>query len=255
MKEWLYRQYKTSIIGPALVMVEDAEFINKFVKPSVYYAVTDERDYGVTAFTAFGATNVTVAIGHDDEWMLRVTEGVSGNRELENTGDCEDWVRLGYFVDNGNIILIENGLPRFRHESVQAHELSHQWQRECLDMAKIKAQPIPFTKNNDFGVPIDLSDFRVEGHASWVEWKYLIKHGHRKEANELKRMLMNRNDEYGVGFRWFSKLMKIGGKDIYAPDHVNAGMRFRLLKCQLMKNPFAMMELLYGDEATDETTP
>lgn len=244
--EWMLDKYKTSPDGPYLTILEDAEFLNKCMRPEEYHATTDDVDTGVTGFTVMNDVYVDVSLGYDEEMMLRVVNGASGDRVQEHSDDCEDWIRLGYFVENANIIAVENGLPRYRFEQVMAHELTHQWQFENLDFNKVYLEPYPHAVRDNFDLLIDMKNFRLEGHASWVEWKHLKTHGRRREAAKLKRQLMNRNDDYGIGFRWFCSLIRIGGSDKYSKIKRSFLFKLKRLLCQITKNPFALMELYFG---------
>lgn len=257
--EWINDKYKTAPVGPSLCILEDAEFINKAVSPGEYFAVTDDFDSGTSGFTVLTDVPASVEVNVDEELMLRVVSGEAGDRYQEFSDDCEDWVRLGYFVENANIIAIENGLPQFRFEATMAHELSHQWQYENLSKALLYQEPYPGVVKDEFDQEVDMTDFRIEGHASWVQWKYLKTHGKGLEAAKLKRQMKNRNDEYGIGFRWFSELMRVGGTDKYS--RIPRGFKFKLKRLwyQIKKNPFAMMALYFGggfeassEEATDD---
>ena len=247
VKEWISDSYGAAITGPSFNSLEDAEFINKQANPDEYYATTDDRDYGTIAYTSLCSTQADVSLFPDEELMLRVVSGTSGERALSKSSDCEDSVRSGYFTDNANVILIENGLPRFRHESVQAHELTHQWQYEKLSTELVYAEPCPLTIRNDFGQNEDLTQFKLEGQSSWVEWCYLRKHGHFKEAAKLKRSLMNSNNVYGVGFRWFRNLIRIGGTDKYSRIRRSFSFKLKRLKYQILKNPYGLMMLYFGE--------
>ncbi len=244
--EWMTETYKTAPSGPHLCILEDAEFLNKTVKPYEYHATTDDADPGVSGFTVLNDVPVHVTLGYDEELMLRVRSGESGDKAQEHSDDCEDWARLGYFVENANIIAIENGLPGFKFEQVMTHELTHQWQYEKLSFAKVYLEPYPHQVKDEFDTTINMKDFRLEGHSSWLEWEYLRTHGYHKEAAKLKRQLMNRTDEYGIGFRWFCDLIKVGGSDKYSKIKRSPQFKLKRLICQLKRDPFALMELYYG---------
>lgn len=246
--EWMDKRYKTSPDGPSLCILEDAEFLNKYTHPEEYHATTDDHDTGVAGFTVMNDVKTSVNLGLDEEVMLRVISGYAGSKEHPRSDDCEDWVRLGYFVENANIIAVENGMPADMFEHVLAHELTHQWQYEHLDFHKVYLEPYPFTVKDAFDLSVDMTQFRLEGHASWVEWKYMIAHGNLREAAKFRRSMMNRNDEYGIGFRWFNFLMMVGGYDKYSK--IKRGFIFKLKRLfyQIINNPHAMMELYFGKD-------
>lgn len=84
--------------------------------------------------------------------------------------------------DENMKILIENGSPRTHTLSTLAHELTHIWQFERLKVHEYMLE-------------------ELEGFATWVEVDMMTKLGEIPYANMLKEQLLNRQDEYGVGYR------------------------------------------------------
>jgi hypothetical protein len=83
----------------------------------------------------------------------------------------------------GNLtVLIENGSPRVHTLATLAHELTHIWQYEKLAVSSLTLE-------------------EIEGFASWVEVDTMTKIGETPYANMLKGELMQRQDEYGKGYR------------------------------------------------------
>jgi hypothetical protein len=83
----------------------------------------------------------------------------------------------------GNLkVIIENGSPKIYTLSTLAHELTHIWQYVNLDVEK-------------------LTPAELEGFASWVEVHMMTQLGEIPYADMLKQQLLNRQDEYGIGYR------------------------------------------------------
>jgi hypothetical protein len=85
-------------------------------------------------------------------------------------------------ADDNIKVLIENGSPRTHTLSTLAHELTHVWQFDNLKFHEYKLE-------------------EMEGFASWVEIDLLTKIGETRYANKLKENLLQRQDEYGIGYR------------------------------------------------------
>ncbi|SHG06093.1 hypothetical protein [Ornithinibacillus halophilus] len=79
-------------------------------------------------------------------------------------------------------IYIENGAPRLQTLATLAHELTHIWQFDQLNLDVLT-----------------LAD--LEGHASWVEVYFMESIGAYKEAEILNHELLHRDDVYGEGYR------------------------------------------------------
>ncbi|MGG3469072.1 hypothetical protein ABES02_16520 [Neobacillus pocheonensis] len=79
-------------------------------------------------------------------------------------------------------LIVENGSPKIYTLSTLAHELTHIWQYENLDVEKLTVE-------------------ELEGFASWVEVHMMTQMGEIPYANMLKQQLLNRQDEYGTGYR------------------------------------------------------
>jgi hypothetical protein len=91
--------------------------------------------------------------------------------------------------DNQYSILIENGAPKVQTLGTLAHELTHIWQFEHLDL-------------NTFTIE------QLEGHAVWAEIHYLEAIGEHNYAAKLKHQMNSRDDEYGRGYRNLLKLLE-----------------------------------------------
>jgi hypothetical protein len=91
--------------------------------------------------------------------------------------------------DNQYSILIENGAPRAQTLGTLAHELTHIWQFEHLDL-------------NTFSIE------QLEGHSVWAEIHYLEAIGEHVYATKLKNQMMSREDEYGRGYRDLLRLLE-----------------------------------------------
>jgi hypothetical protein len=103
-------------------------------------------------------------------------------------------------------VLVENGSPRNHTLSTLAHELTHIWQFENLQVDQL---------------PIE----ELEGFASWVEVHMMTQIGEVPYANMLKEQLENRQDPYGRGYRLIEEKLSIlpynaTPFDLYVPDEV-----------------------------------
>lgn len=107
----------------------------------------------------------------------------------------------------GNLkVLIENGSPKIQTLSTLAHELTHIWQYENLQVDLLQ---------------ID----ELEGFASWVEVHMMTQMGEIPYANMLKEQLLNRQDPYGRGYRLIEEKLAIlpynaTPFDLYVPEDV-----------------------------------
>ncbi|MHC0035593.1 hypothetical protein [Pseudoneobacillus sp. C159] len=91
--------------------------------------------------------------------------------------------------DNQFTILIENGAPKSQTLGTLAHELTHIWQYEHLDL-------------NQFTLE------QLEGHAVWTEIFYLETIGELRYAKKLKESILAREDKYGRGYREILERLK-----------------------------------------------
>jgi hypothetical protein len=103
-------------------------------------------------------------------------------------------------------VLVENGSPRTYTLSILAHELTHIWQYENLQVDEL-----------------DLEE--LEGFASWVEVHMMTQMGEVPYANMLKEQLDSRQDSYGRGYRLIKEKLSIlpynaTPFDLYVPDEV-----------------------------------
>jgi hypothetical protein len=90
------------------------------------------------------------------------------------------------------IILIEEGAPRRNIISTIVHELTHIWQTNQGLLSKLELE-------------------QIEGHASWVEVDYMKKIGEERYSKMTHKNLLERNDEYGKGYK---KLMSIMDSEV-----------------------------------------
>ncbi len=91
---------------------------------------------------------------------------------------------------DGYTILIESGAPKLVAASTIAHELTHIWQYINWDEKEIHR-----TYDKKESLPV------YEGMATWVEIQYLIFINELAYAKRKEICTMQRDDEYGEGFR------------------------------------------------------
>ncbi|WP_419887262.1 hypothetical protein ACN6MT_17430 [Neobacillus niacini] len=107
--------------------------------------------------------------------------------------------------DDGNLkVLVENGSPRNHTLSTLAHELTHIWQLENLQVDLLQLE-------------------ELEGFASWVEVHMMTQIGEVPYANMLKEQLEKGQDHYGRGYRLIEEKLSIlpynaTPFDLYVPD-------------------------------------
>lgn len=111
--------------------------------------------------------------------------------------DNKSMLILGVAVNKkkkGYKIYLENGAPRISVIATFAHELTHIWQYVNWDNKK--------------GFPECPKEKRLltyEGMAKWVEIQYLYLVGEAATARREEFVTINRNDEYGNGFKLYAK--------------------------------------------------
>lgn len=103
-------------------------------------------------------------------------------------------------------VLVENGSPRLHTLSTLAHELTHIWQYENLQVDQLQME-------------------ELEGFASWVEVHMMTQIGEVPYANMLKEQLEKGQDPYGRGYRLIEEKLSIlpynaTPFDLYVPDEV-----------------------------------
>ena len=162
--------------------------------------------------------------------------------------DVEDMVRSSYYLEETDdpFILIRDGLPYKIYMGILCHEMTHQWQNQALDINKMM-RGTPNDVSDEFGKPVNMSVFRMEGHAEWEKIRYLKAHGPALYARKEALQLRVRKDAYGIGYRWMCKMMRLGGDDMSIS--VNRTLSFILKRnfYQITKNSFALMKLYFGN--------
>lgn len=103
-------------------------------------------------------------------------------------------------------VIIENGSPRTHTLSTLAHELTHIWQFENLQVDEMDME-------------------ELEGFATWVEVHMMTQMGEVPYANMLKEQLESQQDLYGRGYRLMEEKLSIlpynaTPFDLYVPDEV-----------------------------------
>lgn len=92
--------------------------------------------------------------------------------------------------DGRHELFIENGSPRLAAVATMAHELTHIWQFKNWNESQIIAK---YGRRNHLAV--------YEGMASWAQVQYLLYTRDIDYAQRQHAYLMQREDEYGVGYR------------------------------------------------------
>ncbi len=96
---------------------------------------------------------------------------------------------LGFYQPGNHELWIEARGPRNAVQDTMIHELSHAWQFDNVNVRKLKRK-----------YP-DKYLLYLEGHASYMEVDAMRKLGEQEYADYLHNQLMNRDDEYGIGYQ------------------------------------------------------
>ena len=242
VRGWMLRKFNADIDGSFYNYLEDALFVNRFHRNEVI--IIDDVDKGLRALGY-----ASPGYEYDGGLSCGINEEAVGCNFMKIANpDNYDIERTGFHITRNNIrhILINEGYSKDIFLGCQGHELTHQWQFEKLDSDKMY-QNAPSGGYDEYGVPIDLKDFRYEGHAVWTELRYLKSLGLHGLAAKQNRRYLQKRDVYGFGYRWMRNLMIPGARDPYAPDGIHTlGFCFRLLLQQLKRNAFGVMSLYYG---------
>lgn len=83
-------------------------------------------------------------------------------------------------------IYIENGTPYISTLATIIHELTHIWQFSSINMKKMDEET---------------SNLLAEGHAVWSSIEVLKKNGFEVEARNYHNHYLERQDEYGIGYK------------------------------------------------------
>ena len=257
VRKWMSEKHKADICGEFYDYLEDALYINRDDRRAI---VTDDHDLN---FRTLGYA--VPGDNYKHNLLYGLNEEAIGCNSIDNDpkADAYDIERTVHRLEDTHQrhILICDGYPRDGYMGCLCHELVHQWQFENLDFQKL-VDGAPVGGCDEFGVPYKVSAFRYEGHAAWVEVNYLESMGHHKEANARKRMYLEIDDEYGVGYRWLNNLLKVGSVDPYVPKqrHTPEFLK-QLRKLQMKKDVFGIMKLYFGlngitvEAASDDETP
>lgn len=113
------------------------------------------------------------------------------NKTFVPTGNHDGRI-LGVAIKDrsGYSILVENGAPRIQTMLTLAHELTHIWQYLNWNSKVILAK---YTKALELEI--------YEGMAKWAEIQYAFLIGEEETAKREEIITIQRNDEYGRGFR------------------------------------------------------
>jgi len=114
---------------------------------------------------------------------------------------------LGFVDFSGQvpILCIENGSPRMAAITTMAHELTHVWQKANWDEEAVEKR---VGKQN--------MQSTTEGMAVWAQIQYLLQVREHSFAARQLAYALQRNDEYGVGFRVFAEVYPL--REDHLPD-------------------------------------
>lgn len=257
INKWFMKSYGEQVDSQYYNYLEDAERISELANSTTpmldRYIATDDCE----ADGVLGLTPINAKYGDNiDVWTN--AEQVAITAELEQSNETiDDIVRASYLVEdiNRSYILIRNGLPYEQYMGVLAHEMTHQWQIANLDLDKMCTNT-PGNAIDEFSKRIDLTMYRIEGHAEWERITYLKKNGHGRYARKEQKILQATRNAYGIGYIWMKNMMKLGHDDM----RISANRTFSFIMkrnwYQFTKNSFALMRLYFGDiEISKEPEP
>ncbi|MBE6031688.1 MAG: hypothetical protein E7224_00650 [Clostridiales bacterium] len=104
-------------------------------------------------------------------------------------------------------ILLENGAPRISLIATFAHELTHIWQYMHWD-----------NRQNFKLCPQSNRLLVYEGMAKWAEIQYLYLVGETSAAKREEYLTLNRQDEYGLGFRLYEERFPLSREVMVCPE-------------------------------------
>lgn len=104
---------------------------------------------------------------------------------------------LGFYNNRNKQLWIESRGPRIAIQDTLLHELTHTWQFDNLNMRALNAR---LSEE-------DLLEF-LEGAAVYTEIYMLEKLNEKDYAAYIRNVSLNRNDEYGRGYRKFSEFAR-----------------------------------------------
>lgn len=249
---WFAEKYNDSVTNKFYNHLEDVEILeNRFEYPNGLI-ITDDYNPDCIAGLSYTANPYDKRFG-----TIANPEGIHiGPSEWQSEGvlpEFEDYRRASYMVFDRNLsyILIRDGLEYKIYMGVLCHEMTHQWQHTNLDDALLRLGA-PSGGVDEFGKRIDLSNFRVEGHATWEEIRYMKAHGAFAEGARVAAARKNSNDVYGVGYRWMCRMMRLGGDDPLIPVIRSFGFIMKRTWYQITNNSFGIMRLYFGKENDEE---
>lgn len=103
---------------------------------------------------------------------------------------------LGFYNSGSHELWVEARGPRNAVQDTMIHELTHCWQFDNTNVAKLKRK---FK---------DQYLLFLEGHSSYMEVDAMRKLGETEYADFIERQLMAREDEYGAGYRMLKEYLE-----------------------------------------------
>lgn len=103
---------------------------------------------------------------------------------------------LGFYNSGSHELWVEARGPRNAVQDTMIHELTHCWQFDNTNVAKLKR------KYKDKYLLF------LEGHSSYMEVDAMKKLGEEEYADFIERQLMLREDEYGAGYRMLKEYLE-----------------------------------------------
>ena len=118
----------------------------------------------------------------------------SASAIAKETGGVTGGRILGFYNFGNHQLWLEARGPRVAMQSTLIHELTHAWQQVNLDMKQLLNR-FPVTERDRLRLLL------MEGHAVYVEIETMRKKNEEAYADRLQAITLQRDDEYGQGYR------------------------------------------------------
>lgn len=114
------------------------------------------------------------------------------------TGGCSDGRILGFYNAGSHQLWLEARGPRIAMQSTLIHELTHAWQFHDPEFSRLLPQVLRRFPRKDRN---RMRLLLLEGHAVYMEIESMRKMHEDPYADRIHASSMQRNDEYGQGYR------------------------------------------------------
>ena len=196
-------------VQPGVVTIESKlnECLSQLLKEKIEVIGASRTDSGVHAlgniavfdtFARMPAGKISYALNQrlPDDIKIKFKSATAIRKHL---GIMEGGRVLGFYNSKKHEIWIERNGPEACVMSTVLHELTHAWQYANLDFSNPK-----------------LTLAFIEGHSTYVEIEGMYERKQARYASFLDRITMARDDEYGIGYRfWKDYISAESDKNIF----------------------------------------